>query len=236
MKMEVLFDRKVFFDSVRDSLFSGTLSQQQVDGMNFKLAAWELNPRSEDLRWLSYPFATSYHETAATMWPIEEIGKGKGKLYGKPDPNTGKLYYGRGDVQLTWADNYARATKELDLSGDDDLYWHPEKALEPSISAAVMYSGMVEGWFRKHKLADYFSKTKDDAFNARDIINGDKKIVPKWSNGVSIGSLVRNYHEKFLYALKKSYREPIEPEPETTGTVTIQTEGNVRIVVNGKEV
>jgi hypothetical protein len=35
------------------------------------------------------------------MQPIEEYGKGRGMPYGKPDPTTGQVYYGRGFVQLT---------------------------------------------------------------------------------------------------------------------------------------
>ena len=238
----MLFNRVKFFNSVRDTLFSGSLSQQQVDGMNFKLAAWEKNPRSDDLRHLANAFATSYHETAKSMWPVEEIGKGAGRPYGKPHPKTGLVYYGRGDVQLTHYENYVRATTKLGLTGDNDLEWHPEKALDPTISADVMYQGMTDGWFRKdskgpHDLARYFNDDVDDAFNAREIINGDKKTVPKWSNGVSIGNLVKTYHNKFHFALKSSFIEPVPPEPEEEiPTVSIVTTGTVKIMVNGKEV
>src|SRR5215510_4143290 len=141
-------DRKIFFDTVRASLFGGSLSQQQVDGMNFKLDEWRRLYMDKDPRWLGYPLATSYHETAQKMWPIEEYGKGQGKPYGVPDPVTGQTYYGRGDVQLTWDTNYKKATQKLGLKGDKDLYWHAAQALDPQISADVMYLGMQEGWFR----------------------------------------------------------------------------------------
>ena len=233
-----MFDRKVFFDEVRVSLFSGTLTQQQVDGMSFKLAAWELHPQSDDLRHLAYPFATSKHETASTMWPIEEYGKGQGRPYGKPDPRTGLLYYGRGDVQLTWYDNYDRATIELQLTGADDLRLHPERALDPSISAAVMYLGMMQGWFRKgHTLSRYFDADTNDAFGAREIINGDKNITPKWSSQ-KIGNIIAGYHADFLSALENSWHEPVIPEPEpevpeVAGVVRIEVQGNVELWVNG---
>jgi hypothetical protein len=206
-----LFDRKIFFDNVRGPLFNGTLTQQQVDGMNAILAVWEGTYAGQysDLRWLSYPLATTKHETASTMWPIEEYGKGAGMEYGKVDPKTGQTYYGRGYVQLTWVDNYQKATARLGLTGDDDLYWHAERALDPFIAGHTMFRGMIEGWFRsdsqgKQTLSRYFNDTTDDAYMAREIINGDRKTIPSWSNGVSIGNLIKGYHEKFLKALEAS--------------------------------
>src|SRR5262245_53527760 len=106
-------DRTAFFDSVRGSLFGGHMSQDQVDGMNAILFAWEAQRKADDIRWLAYMLATTFHETAQTMQPIEEYGKGAGHDYGEPDPVTGECYYGRGFVQLTWGDNYKRADEEL---------------------------------------------------------------------------------------------------------------------------
>jgi hypothetical protein len=190
------FDRDKFFDLIRTSLFPRGMTQQQVDGMNFKLAAYEANPLSTDLRHLAYPFATSYHETGRKMYPVEEIGKGKGKPYGVKDKETGQTYYGRGDVQLTWRDNYRNASRELDLTGGtDDLEWHAERALDPTISANVMYHGMEGGWFTNKSLDDFFNATKNDAIGARIIINNDVK-----KNGERIGG----YHDKFLEALRVS--------------------------------
>lgn len=256
------FDRKIFFDSVRASLFSGSLSQQQVDGMEFKLRVWERAPFSDDQRWLAYPFATSYHETGQRMWPIREGFKttdaearkyvaAQGYAYAKPDPVTGEVYYGRGDVQMTWADNYKKATTELSLSGSNDLYRYPEQALDPQISADAMYHGMVEGWYRassdgkRQTLARYFSNTKDDAYGAREIINGDKSKVPSWSGGVSIGKLIAGYHNKFLAALEAAWVEEPAPEPEPEPAppvdigpvrIDIQTPPGVRVsvAVNGE--
>src|SRR5262245_47664065 len=117
-------DRKVYFDSIRASLF-GSMSQSQVDGQNVMLDAWEskrVQTYRPDLRWLAYVLATTYHETAQTMQPIEEYGKGKGQPYGVPDKETGQTYYGRGFCQLTWRDNYAKAAYELELvDTPDDL-------------------------------------------------------------------------------------------------------------------
>jgi hypothetical protein len=202
------FDRKIFFDNVRDSLFSGVMNQDQVDGQNAILSVWEKYVGDKgDKRWLAYMLATTYHETSQEMQPIEENGLGEGYEYGKQDPETGQTYYGRGFVQLTWRDNYARADRELGLADEASCEWNADNALVPWIAARIMYQGMAEGWFRSDKLADYFNDVDDDPFGARDIINGDQDIVPSWSEGQSIGDLVEGYHDKFLTALKNAYED-----------------------------
>ena len=105
-----MIDRITFFYDVRVKLFGGRLDQRQVDGMNAILDAGK-GAISTDLRWLAYTLATSFWETAHTMWPIEEWGKGQGQPYGMPDPATAQVYYGRGFVQLTWKANYATMGK-----------------------------------------------------------------------------------------------------------------------------
>jgi hypothetical protein len=100
--------RKYFFDKVRAELFAGSLSEEQVAGMEEMLSFGERI--GCDDRHLAYVLATAFHETARTMQPIEEYGKGKGKSYGAPDPQTGQTYYGRGYVQLTWKENYQKQT------------------------------------------------------------------------------------------------------------------------------
>lgn len=211
------FDRKLFFDSVRPTLFGGKLSQQQVDGMNDILTEWETDHSEWDLRWLAYALATTKHETASTMWPIEEYGKGKGQPYGVPDPKTGFAYYGRGFVQLTWGDNYEKADLELNLTGDLSTYWHPSRALDPAVAADIMFLGMYEGWFRNGKrFSTYFNSDTDDPVNAREIINGDKTYKPSWAGGKTIGSLIAGYHKSFLGALKIAQvdEEPVVAQPK----------------------
>lgn len=238
----VSFDRKTYFDSVRSSLFSGSMSQSQVDGQEALLGEWEANPTGTDLRFFAYMLATTFHETAATMQPIEEYGKGSGQSYGVPDPETGQTYYGRGYVQLTWRDNYARATAKLGLTGDNDLEWHASQALDPVIAADVMFRGMTEGWFTGKKLPDYFSSSKNDPVNARAIINND---VSK------MGKTIAGYHDKFLTALTAALQPAPAPEPEAAevlvewitsddGTVSMTMTPSagvkVTVVVNGEAV
>ena len=247
------FDREVYFDSVRASLFAGKLSQQQVNGQEAILGEWELpqvEPAMTDVRWLAYALATTYHETSQEMWPIEEYGHGDGQPYGVQDPETSQTYYGRGYVQLTWRENYRRATQELGLEGDADLEWHAEMALDPQIAADVMFQGMREGWFRASNdgkaqtFERYFNNSIDDAYTAREIINGDKTRVPSWSNGVSIGNLIKGYHNKFLMALQASetnVRPKPEPEPEpepelVTVGIQVSPGTQVAVYINGQQV
>jgi putative chitinase len=231
----ILFNRKLYFDSVRDSLFYGKMSQQQVDGQEYILDTWEDTRPEKDTRWLAYCLATTIHETASTMAPIEEYGKGKGQPYGIPDEKTGETYYGRGFVQLTWKENYAKMTPIVDQlfqSQAIDLVKSPAQALEPHIAAAVMFEGMERGSFRSGQtLARYFDDDTNDAYGAREIINGDKKTVPSWSNGVSIGELIKSYHEKFLDALLAAYEAapPAPPVPMTT--IEIIVPEGVEVVV-----
>lgn len=159
--------RDSFFASVRDSLFKGSLAQHQVDGMNAILDANDSHKYCAPDE-LAYVLATPYHETEFTMQPVEEIGKGRGHIYGLPDPVTGKVYYGRGFVQLTWKQNYDRAGRAIGV----DLLNHPEQALVLGNAAHILFCGMVEGWFTGKRLCDYIREDDIDYLHARRIING----------------------------------------------------------------
>ena len=154
------------YNILRKELF-GKLNQKQVEGIELFL-----NAGVEDKRWLAYILATVFHETARTMQPIEEFGKGKGHEYGTPDPLTKQTYYGRGYVQLTWKDNYQKFGNLLGLN----LVNKPELALDPDISLKITLIGMEKGLFRpSHSLGVYFNETNEDWINARLIINGKRK-------------------------------------------------------------
>jgi putative chitinase len=219
----VTFDRKIYYDTVRNSMFYGAMSQSQVDGQEILLDRWEAAPTSDDLRHIAYMLATTFHETAATMQPIEEYGHGKGYAYGVPDPETGQTYYGRGFVQITWRDNYAKATEELDLSDSDNLVWHAARALDPAIAAEALFVGMSEGWFTGKRLSSYFSATIDDPIGARQIVNPD-----------SHGSLIAGYHGKFLSALQAAQHKPLAGMSIVNIDITAPEGVGVEVRVNGK--
>jgi len=161
-----MIDRDKFFARVRETPFGGVMHQDQVDGCNAILDSWEARALI-DPRWLAYMLATAKWETNHTMKPIEEIGKGRGRPYGVPTID-GRVFYGRGYVQLTWATNYAKMAA---LTGAD-LVGHPDLALDPKIAAVILFEGMQDGMFTGVGLPRYFNGTVDDPVNARGIING----------------------------------------------------------------
>lgn len=148
-----LKDPAAFFAVLRQtSPFGPSLSEQEVAGVNRLLKACEGLPPSQT----AYIVATGFHETAGTMTPIREYGRGAGKPYGKPGRNNGQIPYGRGDVQLTWDDNYEWADAALGLGGY--LLANYDRALEPEISAQIIVAGMIGGHFngkQKKGLAHY---------------------------------------------------------------------------------
>lgn len=216
-------DRKKFFDGVRSGPFPGTLTPAQTGGMSAIMDEWDRR-KLTDLRWLAYMLATTYHETARTMQPINEYGKGKGRKYGVPDSKTGQTYYGRGFVQLTWLDNYRR----MGTITGTDLVNKPELALQLPIASAIMFEGMIRGTFTGKKLADYFSGSKDDPVNARRIINGTDKA-----------ELIAGLHKQFLSDLKAADTAqatapaplPVPPAIPATKTDAKEASGTAGAVV-----
>src|SRR5208282_2316259 len=176
-------------------VFGGHMTTVQVSGINVILGAFHEYSAKEDARFLAYCLATAFHETARTMQPIAEYGHGRGHPYGRPGPD-GQCAYGRGFVQLTWHDNYVKADNELSLRGrlikDYDL------ALEPNIAARVLIYGLIEGWFTRFKLVDYFNDNMTDWVHARRIVNGMDKA-----------ELIAGYARHFYEALETaSYSAP----------------------------
>lgn len=182
-------DRARFFKIVRESLFSGALSPAQVEGCNAILDYYEQHPEiCSQLPQLAYLLATTYHETAQTMQPIEEYGRGKGKPYGKRDAGTGKAYYGRGYVQLTWHSNYEKMSEKLGLG--NQLVRNPEQVMMPDIALAILFRGSMDGDFTGKAIPDYIHGKRRDFVNARKVINGLDKA-----------QTIAKYAEKFLLAL-----------------------------------
>jgi len=208
-------DRQKYFDAIRKAPFGGKLNQDQVDGNNYLLEYWEglWEANNQDLRPLAYVLATAKWETAHTMMPIEEYGKGSGKSYGAKDPETGQTYYGRGYVQLTWRDNYSRATAKLGLVEEDDLEWFAARALDPVIARQVIFEGMKEGWFTSKMLNQYFNASKDDPKNARQIVNGN-----------DCDTQIADIHKQFLTALKGAYGAKVPEGEDQTYTVSVTIE------------
>lgn len=193
------------FDILRAKF--GKLSQAQVDAINFIVDAMDKD-KSITYPQGAYILATTWHETATTMLPIAEYGKGKGRPYGTWQRNSKgelyaykngnrntvylqseypHLYYGRGYVQLTWFDNFDLASKKLGC----DFLNNPDDVMKPEYAIKVMLEGMKQGWFTGRKLSDYIHQSKKDYVNARRIINGMDKA-----------NLIAGYADTFEKALR----------------------------------
>lgn len=179
---ETIKDKTIELDfSVIRSQF-GRLNQSQVDGFNAILKA--INEWGGDAKnplYVAYMLATAWHETARTMKPIEEYGKGKGRRYGSNIDINGTrysglkhFYYGRGYVQLTWLTNYKNMGKILGV----DLVNKPELALDHHTASKIMIYGMLNGSFTGKRLSNYLKKgTLEEFKQARRIINGMDKAT-----------------------------------------------------------
>lgn len=189
-----MLNKTVLFAYLRKAPFGGRLTQAQVDGVNAVLDAcdrYDVSSAEEK----AYILATAFHETGGKMQPVREgfassdAGARRvvaARKYGKPDPKTGHVYYGRGLVQLTWRENYEKLGGVFGI----DLVRSPDLALRSDISANVLVYGMQEGIFTGKKLADYFTG-KPNPEGARRIVNGTDKA-----------SLIASYYDRILAALK----------------------------------
>lgn len=161
-------------------LFKKPFTPQQLASLEAIDIAWA-TMGSTDKRQQAYVYATTFHETGATMLPIKERGSEKYLKSKKYWP-----WIGRGFVQLTHQSNYKFAGEMLGI----DLLTDPNKAMEPTIAAKILVSGMMEGWFTSKKLHDYINETRCDYIQARRIIN----ILDK-------AELIAGYAQKFEKAL-----------------------------------
>lgn len=175
---------KAFSTRIAATLFGGPLDDHQSTCVGAVIAAGALalvTGRDVSGAHVAYVLATIYHETAKTMRPIEEYGKGAGRPYGEVDAETGQAYYGRGYVQLTWRENYQKASNAcfdpqlVQNTAATDFVIAPGRALMPFYAAQIALLGMSQGWFTGKKLSDYDGPNGYDYINARRIINGSDR-------------------------------------------------------------
>ena len=67
-------NRTFFYSNVRLTLFGGSISTKQFNGLEGLLDHWESKYAAKDDRWLAYILATVHHEVDRTMRPIHEYG------------------------------------------------------------------------------------------------------------------------------------------------------------------
>jgi len=176
-----MMNREVFFAALRrrgSGVFGNSLSQRQVDGINGILAAFASHGDGRD-RTLANALATAYHETGGRMVPVRErfarddasahriVAKRK---YGRPEGKYGHVHCGRGEVQITWLENYCRSPADAGYG----LVAYPDKMLDPVISARILIKGLLDGRWNGHgKGIAFYLPTDgpDDIRNARRTVN-----------------------------------------------------------------
>lgn len=195
-----MLNREVFFGSIRPMFHGGSLNQSQVDGVNVLLDTWEAHYATRTpITQLAYVLATPFLETDQKMQPIDEYGNyayfekmygcngrngARARLMGNVRPGDGAKYHGRGFSQLTWFDNYSKATKKLQamgvLNGSQSLTQTPDLAKDPHIAAFILFEGMEDGWFTGVDLDETIDPEIDgdefaDFLKGRRIINGSDR-------------------------------------------------------------
>jgi len=134
-------------------------------------------------------------------------------------------FFGRGDIQLTWEENYRKmntylrkyfpeivAEVEVQFGKPFDLVKYPQLALHGKVSFATYTVGMHLGVFRPGKTLDrYITPTKVDHYMAREVVNGDKGYKDK-TTGKLIGRMIEEDAKKFTTVLQAA----LVTEPDNT--------------------
>jgi putative chitinase len=211
-------DRAAFYSTVRKALFNGVLSQQQVNGMEAILNFWEnppVQPTGEfktnwDVRsigWLAYMLATTKHETASTMQPIDEFGddarftrlyEGRSDL-GNTQRGDGAKFHGRGYVQLTGRRNYHQVTPIVQsiYPTAPDFTENPAAVKDDNFAAVIMFYGMFNGIFTGFALKNFIGDP--DKGQIVDFLHARKVI-----NGMDRADTIESYAKTFLIALSNA--------------------------------
>jgi hypothetical protein len=181
-----MIDLGKFFRQVRLSVFHGSLTKGQVDGLERIIDYWQTKWSKMTLDEFAYLLATVTHETAYKMQPVKEMG---GEAYLRSKKYF--PYVGVGLIQATWKRNW-------DILGiksvEDGLQW-------PSALYAAFY-GMDSGIYTGRRLGDYIGHGRIDYVNARRIINGIDRAE-------DIAKIAGSYRKALLLSI---IEEPI-PEP-----------------------
>lgn len=223
-------DKAAFFAALRrrnTPMFGDSLSARQVDGINGILRAFD-DVGDGRVKTLAYALATARHETGGLMVPIKETvmpwhkdkfpsdatvirrldrwaektGRTR-NIYWRPDPKTGRAYFGRGHVQLTWKENYSRSSADAGV----DLVTNPDAMLDPVISARVLILGLIDGRWNGfgQGLAYYLPDDgEDDLRGARRTVN----LTDKWD-------VVAGYYQQFMRAIEPAMPEKPQDAPES---------------------
>ena len=193
-------DREIFYDNMRHKMLTGKLTQSQVEGTEVILDFWESLPidisgtfeenwNIRIIEWLAYILATTYHETAHTMQPLDEGGsnayfrryednKKLARRLGNDRKGDGAKFHGRGYVQITGRANYTKMSKIVREYYPDapDFTIDPSAVKIPKYAVLILFYGMFQGTFTgkalKHYIGDPDKGQFSSFYHARKIVNG----------------------------------------------------------------
>lgn len=167
-----MINREVFFKGYRETLDPNRkLDQKEVDALDVFISMVDAEISRLSLPQWAYVFATAFHETNATFLPVREA------YWLSEDWRKRNLryypYYGRGYVQITWKDNYAKFSKEI----GEDFVKYPDLVMNPKYAFKIMVDGFINGSFTGKKISNYIYKDSkgnqiSDYEDARRCING----------------------------------------------------------------
>lgn len=176
-----------------------TLTEQE----NF-IYSWAKKIWMTDKRQIAYVLATVKWES--DFRNIKEIWW-ENRKYGKPDPETGKRYYGRWYIQLTLKNNYKAYNKIIQASWMQfkdnnwkimekiDIVKNPDLILQSNDLAAFILVHWMHKWSPVgRKLSNYINNQKCDFYNARILINND--VAKNWKR-------FQQYAQEYLKKISK---------------------------------
>lgn len=152
---------------------------------------------------IAYVLATAEHETNFGRAMVEEWGPSARQAGYETNPSNekpgdGKLFRGRGYVQLTFRENYRKFSQALGIDLEND----PDKAAEPEIAATVLAVGMSRVGYRRPSLvlSRFGSGDGFDFERARQIVNADQnRFEARYDTtiGRALGRKARQYFALF---------------------------------------
>ncbi|MGX5723371.1 glycoside hydrolase family 19 protein, partial [Shinella zoogloeoides] len=210
-------ERSKLYASLRTTLFKSGVTQSQVSGIEGILDAFITHGDGKPDT-LAYALAAAYHETGGRMVPVREgfassdasaraaVNKLAAKRgpdsavakYSKPTGPYKHVYYGRGQMQLTWIENYEESSADAGV----DLVKNPDAMLDPVVSARVLIKGLLDGRWNGTKKGLRFYLDKGDAVGARRTVN----VLDK-------AETIAGYFRQFLAAVNAAGPLSTTPAP-----------------------